>query len=161
LETNPDKCYVYFQIGRSEIEVNGYEKAIWAYEKALEYIRGYDRTYVGELIEVLANAYSKVGRTGDGVAILNKYSDKFKDARYVFTTANLLWDDNQILKALATYIKVITLPDAKMLGGDMAIVYGRIIKIYDSYGEHEMAENFHQQFLKYNKEREDVTETFK
>jgi glycosyltransferase involved in cell wall biosynthesis len=159
LETIPDKGYVYFQIGRSEIEVNGYEKAIWAYEKAIENITDFDKHYVSELIQSLANTYSKVGRVSDGVAVLGKYADKFKDARYVFTTANLLWDDDQILKALAKYVKVLTLPDAKMLGGDMAILYGRIIKIYEAYGEHEMAENFHQQFLKYNEQREAVTET--
>jgi glycosyltransferase involved in cell wall biosynthesis len=158
LDTTPDKCYIYFQIGRSEIEVGGYEKAIWAYEKAMEYIPAFNRYYVSELIQSLANAYSKVGRASDGVALMEKYSDKFNDIRYILTTAGMYWDNDQLLKALAMYIKIITMPDAKMLGGDLAVCYGRIIKIYDAYGEHEMAENFHKQFLKYNADRQSVTE---
>jgi tetratricopeptide (TPR) repeat protein len=158
LDTTPDKGYIYFQIGRSEIEVNGYEKTIWAYEKAIENIPGFDRSYVSELIQSLADAYSKVGRAHDGVALMDKYSDKFDDIRYVFTTANMLWDDEQILKALAIYVKVITRADAEKLGGDLAICYGRIIKVYDAYGEHEMAENFHQKFLKYNEDRKEITD---
>jgi glycosyltransferase involved in cell wall biosynthesis len=157
LDTTPDKAYIYFQIGRSEIEVNGYGKAVWAYEQAMELIPDMDRYYVQELIESLANAYVMENRSKDAVALMEKYADKFDSVRYVFTHGNIYWDDDQILKALVKYIKVITMPDAKNLGGDMAICYGRIIKIYEAYGEKEMAENFHQQFLQYNAERDRVT----
>ena len=110
LETSPDKGYVYFQIGQSQLTLSGTKDAIEAYEKAMENMPGLERYYVPELIMSLANTYADAGRVSDALALMEKYAGDFNSAKYVFTYANILWKDEQILKALGNYIKVTTLP---------------------------------------------------
>lgn len=157
LETTPDKGYVYFQIGQSQLTLNGAEEAIDAYEKAMENVPDLERYYVPELIMSLANAYADADRIPEALALMEKYAKDFDTAKYVFTYANILWKDEQILKALGNYIKVTTLPDMGTLGGELTDCYGRIIQIYEAFGEKEMAENFHQRFLAYHADKEKVT----
>lgn len=157
LESTPDKGYVYFQIAQSQLAINGMREAIKTYEKALENIPGLDRYYVPELIMGLANTYADVGRIPDALALMEKYAGDFNLAKYVFTYANILWKDEQLLKALGNYIKVTTLPDMEALGGELTECYGRIIQIYEAFGEKEMAENFHKRFLAYHADKEKVT----
>lgn len=110
-----------------------------------------------ELIMSLANAYADADRIPEALALMEKYAKDFDTAKYVFTYANILWKDEQILKALGNYIKVTTLPDMGTLGGELTDCYGRIIQIYEAFGEKEMAENFHQRFLAYHADKEKVT----
>lgn len=157
LETTPDKGYIYFQIGQSELTLYGAERAVEAYEKGLALIPDMDRNYVPELIMSLANSYVDAGRIPDALALMDKYAPQIDTAKFVFTHANVLWEADQILKALGNYIKVTTMKDANELGGGLATCYGRIIKIYEAFGEKEMAENFHQRFLACHADRERVT----
>lgn len=158
LETTPDKGYVYFQIGQSELTLNGVQAAIEAYEKAMEPAPDLGRYYVPELIMSLANAYADAGRMDDALALMEKYEKEITTAKYVYAYANILFRADQLLKALGNFIKVITLPDMSNLGGgELTDCYGRIIQIYEAFGEKEMAENFHQRFLAYNADRERVT----
>lgn len=159
LETTPDKGYVYFQIGQSQLTLNGAQEAIDAYEKAMENVSDMGKYYVPELIMSLANTYADTGRIPDALALMERHAKEFPAAKYVFTYANILWKDEQILKALGNYIKVTTLPDMGTLGGELTDCYGRIIQIYEAFGEKEMAENFHQRFLAYNADKERVTST--
>lgn len=158
LESTPDKGYVYFQIGQSQLSVNAIE-AVESYEKAMENLPGLDRYYVPDLIMSLAKAYDDVNRTPDALALMEKYAKDFNTAKYVFTYADILWKDGQMLKALGNYIKVTTLPDMGSLGGELTECYGRIIQIYEAFGEEEMAKNFHQRFLAYHADKEKVIST--
>lgn len=157
LETTPDKGYVYFQIAQSQLALDGVQEAIESYEKAMENIPDMERYYVPDLIISLANTYVDAGRIPDALALMEQYAKNFNMAKYVFAYANILWKDEQILKALGNYIKVTTLSDMGSLGGELTECYGRIIQIYEAFGEKEMAENFHQRFLAYNAEKERVT----
>lgn len=157
LETASDKSYVYFQIGQSQLTLNGAKEAIEAYEKAMECMPDVGKYFVPELIMSLANTYADADRIPDALALMEKYATVFDSAKYVFTYANILWKDEQILKALGNYIKVTTLPDMKTLGSELTDCYGRIIQIYEAFGEKEMAENFHQRFLAYHADKEKVT----
>ncbi len=156
LETTPDKGYVYFQIGQSLTTLEGADRAVEAYEKGLEFIEDTSRYYVPELIISLASTYVNVDRIPDALALMERYAPQFNTAKFVFTHANVYWAAEQILKALGNYIKVTMMKDAETLGGDLASCYGRIIQIYEAFGEKEMAENFHQRFLAYNAEKESV-----
>lgn len=157
LETTPDQGYIYFQIGQSQLTLNGPETAIEAYEKGMERIPDMECYYVPELIMSLAKAYADAARIPDALTLMDRYEPQINTARYALTHAEILWKDEQILKALAYFIKVTTLPDAKDLGGELTSCYGRIIQIYEAFGEKEMAENFHQRFLACHEDKERVT----
>lgn len=156
LETTPDKGYVYFQIGQSLMTLEGAQKAVEMYEKGLESIVDINGYYVPELIISLATAYLKIDRISDALELMEQYAPYFHSAKYVFAHANVLWEAEQILKALGNYIKVTMMKDLDTLGGEIATCYGRIIQIYEVFGEKEMAENFHQRFLAYNAAKENV-----
>lgn len=156
LETTPDKAYVYFQIGQSLTTLEGADKAVESYEKGLENIEDTSRYYVPELIIALAGIYVNLDRIPDALALMEQYAPQFNTAKFVFAHANVYWAADQILKALGNYIKVTMMKDAETLGGDLAACYGRIIQIYEAFGEKEMAENFHQRFLTYNAQKESV-----
>lgn len=156
LETTPDKAYVYFQIAQSRLLLYGPEEAIGTYEKGLELIPDMERNYVPELIMSLARTYGDAGRLPDALALMDRYEPQIRTARYALTHADILWKAEEILKALGYYIKATTLPDAQELGGALASCYGRIIQVYEAFGEKEMAEDFRQRFLACNAEREQV-----
>jgi len=157
LETAPDKGYVYFQIAQSHLALRHANEAIDNYERGLASLPDLERYYVPELIMSLSNTYGDVDRIPEALALMEKYAKHFNTAKYVLTYANILWKDNQLLKALGNYIKVTTLEDLEDLGGgELADCYGRIIQIYEAFGEKEMAENFHQRFLAYNADKEKV-----
>lgn len=156
LETTPDRGYIYFQIGQSLMTLEGADKAIEAYEKGMECIDNFERYYVPELIMSLAGTYVSADRISDALALLERYAPQFNTAKYVYAYANTLWAANQILQARGNYIKVIMMKDAETLGGELSSCYGRIIQIYEAFGEKEMAENFHQKFLTYYADKESV-----
>lgn len=156
LESTPDKGYVYFQIGQSQFMLEGVHEAIEAYEKGLEFVTDTGKYYVPELIMALAKTYVAADRVQEAMALMNRYAPQIQTAKYVFTHANVLWEADQILQALGNYIKATAMPDAKDLGGELTVCYGRIIQIYEAFGEKEMAENFHQRFLASNADKEKV-----
>ena len=156
LETTPDKGYVYFQIGQSLMTLEGAQKAMEAYEKGLQLMIDINGYYVPELIISLATAYLKVDKKSNALELMERYASHFNTAKYVFAHANVLWEAEQILKALGNYIKVTMMKDLDTLGGEIATCYGRIIQIYEAFGEKEMAENFHQRFLAYNAAKDSV-----
>lgn len=158
LETTPDKGYVYFQIGQSQLTLNGAGEAVEAYEKGLAAVTDTGKYYVPELVMSLAYAYVDAGRTQEALELMERYAPQFNTAKYVYTHANVLWEADQILKALGNYIKVTAMKDVENLGGgELSRCYGRIIQIYEAFGEKEMAESFHKRFLAYNAEKERVT----
>lgn len=136
--------------------LEGADKAIEAYETGMGCINNFERYYVPELIMSLAGTYVSVDRTSDALSLLERYASQFNTAKYVYAYANTLWAANQILQALGNYIKVIMMKDAETLGGELSSCYGRIIQIYEAFGEKEMAENFHQKFLTYYADKESV-----
>ena len=156
IKNDPTNGYYYFQVGQSNFVLGNIDTALESYEKALSLVQSTEYLYVPELIMSLSKAYRAKGRVKDAVAILDQYKDTFNTAKFYYTYATMLREDQQILKALAVYIKVTLMSDVETLGASLTSCYAYIINIYESMGNKEMAELFHKQFLECLEERERV-----
>lgn len=156
LEENPDDLYTLFQIGQSEFILGNYEKSIQYYERAVAQNPTAEFYFVHILITSLAKAYVMVERKEDALEVMNRYADQCKSARYTFTHAGVLLDNNQPLKALLLYIKTTMMRDADTLGENLMFCYEHIIQLYADMGDLKMAELFKDKYEAAKKERERV-----
>ena len=156
LENGEQDPYIYFQIGQSEYILDHYDTAIEYYEKAMEQEPSTEFIYVQVMITSLAKAYVKVHRLQDAAKLMDKYAAECKTAKYCFTHASVLLDNNQYLKALMLYVKTTTMPDVDTLGENLMHCYEHIIDLYRSMGDQKMAEVFRDKFEKCKQERERV-----
>lgn len=156
LEMKPDDAYTYFQIAQSEFMLGNYDKSILFYETGLSLEPSPEFIYVQVMIISLAKAYVKVNRCDEAVALMERYADQCKTAKYVFTHAGVLLDSNQPLKALLLYVKTTLLPDVDTLGENLMHCYEHIIDLYKSMNDLKMAEIFQQRYQMCKRERERV-----
>jgi glycosyltransferase involved in cell wall biosynthesis len=155
-EKNPNNPYILFQIGQSETIIGNFQKSITYFEKALELNPSPELLYVQMAILGLAKAYTNVGAPADALALMNRYADKCKTAKFVFTQAAVYIDNNQPLKALLCYIKATTMPDADTLGENLKDCYESIIALYHNMGNDEMAQMFVKKYEECVAEKERV-----
>ena len=148
--------YTLFQIGQSEFIIGNYEKSVQFYERAVLQNPTTEFFFVHILITSLAKAYVMVGREADALDLMNRYAERCKSARYTFTHAGILLDNNQPLKALLLYIKTTMMEDADTLGENLMYCYEHIIRLYTDMGDMKMAELFKDKYEACRKERERV-----
>lgn len=158
-ENGLNKDYIYFQIGQSEFVLEHYDKAIESFEKGIQGIDTIKYEYTREMIMSLANVYATSDRCQDAIKLLEKYAPQCQTARYTFTHANILLQNEQILKALILYLQTVTMKDADTLGQNLMICYGKIIKIYNAMGETEMANMFQEKYEACKAEAERITQS--
>lgn len=156
LEKGNTDSYTYFQIAQSEFIMGNTEKAVEFYEKGLEPEPSTEFLYVQMMIMSLAKAYVKAGRAEDALKLMDKYSNECKSAKFVFTHAGVLLDNNQRLKALLLYVKATMCPDVDTLGENLLHCYEHIIELYLEMGNQEMAAVFKDKYEACKKERERV-----
>ncbi len=154
LEKEPENPYILFQIGQSEYLMNNYEDAIIYLNKALEYAPTTELEYVVITICDLAQTYREVARYKEAMELMERYKDKCKTARFVFMNALVYLDNEEYLKALTTFLKATTLPDAKSLGENFSDCYRNIIDIYRRMGENDMADMFVEKYEALQAEKE-------
>lgn len=142
LEDNPEEPYTLFQIAQSEMILENYERAAEYYEKSLALDPSPEFIYVQVMIVALAKAYVKIERQPDALALMNRYADVCKTAKFVFTHAGVYLDNQQPLKALLLYVKTTMLPDADTLGENLLHCYEHIIGLYRDMGDDKMADLF-------------------
>lgn len=99
-----------------------------------------------EAIMSLAKVYAAIDRYQDAISLLEKYAPQCKTARYTFTHANILLQNEQFLKALVLYLQTVTMKEADTLGENLMFCYGKIIKIYNAMGETDTAKMFHEKY---------------
>ena len=99
---------------------------------------------------------SRKGRFSDALSLLEQYTGLYNTAKFQYEYANVLMENNQMLKALMLYIKVTTMKDCDTLGEHLMACYGSIMDIYKGMGNEEMAEVFRGKYLKCAAERERV-----
>lgn len=156
IEEDPTNGYYFFQMGQSNFVLGDVDKAIEAYEKGMSLVDNLDNVYVPEMIMSLAKAYTAKRRVDDALNFIEKYVKYYNTAKFQFEYAELLRKNNQVLKALAMYIKVTTMQDVETIGENLITCYGCIISIYESMGNKQMAELFHNQFLQCVAEKERI-----
>lgn len=142
LEKNPKEPYTLFQIGQSEFIMGNEAKALDFYERALASDPSPDYLYVQVLIRSLAKAYVSADREADALELMDKYADRCKTAKFVFTHAAVYMDNNQPLKALLLFVKATMMPDTDTLGENLMNCYESIISLYQQMGNEEMANLF-------------------
>lgn len=156
LEKNPDDPYTYFQIGQSEFILGNVDTAIVNYEKGISYDPSPQYLYVQVLIMSLAKAYVKAGKPADALALMDRYCNVCKTAKFTFTYASVLLDNGNTIKALLMYVKTTTMPDADTLGENLMHCYQHIIEIYANMGDMKMAALFKDKFEACMREKERV-----
>jgi glycosyltransferase involved in cell wall biosynthesis len=142
LEAKPNDPYTQFQMGQSLYILKDYEKAAEYFEKALDNDLDYNLTYVVLLICDLAAAYGRLGRQADALTLMNKYEDKCKTPKYIFTHGTVYYENEEYLKALLLFLKVISMPDAQDKGEMLLDCYEDVINIYNRMGQPDMAKMF-------------------
>lgn len=156
LESEPENGYHYFQIGQSNFVLGNIDAAIEAYETGMKLCDNPDKVYVAEMIVSLAKAYCEKGRLADAMALLDKYSGVYNTAKFTFEHANVLMQGKQTIKALMLYIKVTTMKDIDTLGERQMDCYAQIMNIYKAMGKEDMAEIFHDKYMKCAAEKERI-----
>jgi tetratricopeptide (TPR) repeat protein len=155
LERKPNDPYTLFQIGQSLYILKDYTGAAEHFEKALDNDLDCRLDYVVLLICDLAAAYGRLGRQADALALMNKYEDRCKSPKYISTHATVYYENEEYLKALLLFLKVISMPDAQDKGEMLLDCYENIISIYNRMGQPDMANMFVEKrdALKAEKER--------
>ncbi|MBO5032928.1 MAG: glycosyltransferase [Lachnospiraceae bacterium] len=153
LEKNPDDSYTWFQAGQSHFILGSYANAAEAYEKAIALETNFKRYFMEILMESLSLAYVNLGRKQDAVNLLLTYAEHFKTAKYTAALADAYMENNDILKALVTYIKTVSMDDRDTLGDGLLMCYSRIIDIYNNMGQKDMADMYADLYEKCRQER--------
>lgn len=156
IEKGTNDPYIYFQAGQSEFILRNLEKAIDLFNKGLAMNPSIDKMFVQVMVMSLAKAYDMLDRDEEAVAVMERYADGCKTAKYSYTHASILYDNKQFLKALLIYIKTTTLPDVDTLGEDLMRCYEHIIELYTQMGNQEMADLFKGRYEACKKEKERV-----
>ena len=156
IEDEPENPYFYFQTGCSLQVLQKLEEAAAMYEKCLSFDPSLDRVYVIEAITSLAFVYSDLGKVDDAIALMENYTSKSNKANIFFSYANVLFKNDQPLKAVVNYLKATMMPDAHLLGEKLLTCYERIIYIYQKTGNEDLAKPFEQKYLECRAERERI-----
>lgn len=156
IKSEPDNPYYYFQAGCSLQVLKRYDEAARMYEKGLSFNPSADRTYVIEMITSLACVYSDTGKKAEALELMERYMDKCNAANFTFTYANILFENDQPLKAVVNYLKATMMKDSNSLGERLLTCYERIIYIYQKTGNEDMAKMFEQKYLACRAERERI-----
>lgn len=156
IKKEPENPYYYFQAGCSLQVLKRYDEAIEMYEKGLSFNPPADRTYVVEMITSLASIYSDLDRKADALALMDSYAPKCNTANFCFCHANILFENDQPLKAVMHYLKATMMKDSNTLGERLLTCYERIIYIYQKTGNEDMAKMFEQKYLDCRAERERI-----
>jgi len=156
IEMNPEDGYNYFQMGQSYFVLGDINQAVESYENAMRLMTTTDNLYVPEMIISLGKAYRLQGRLAEAIELMEKYNSVFNTAKFTYAYANLLLENNQMLKAMLLYIKVTTMQDVDTLGEGLLSCYVHIIDISEAMGNKETAQLFEEKFEQCLKERERV-----
>ena len=154
IENGQKDPYLFFQTGQSEYILKNYEKATKLFEQGLSMKPSPEKIYVQMMIMTLAKSYLIAKRSAAAVAIMEKYAEECKTAKYIYMHANALYEDGQSLKALLLYVKVTMMSDVDTLGEELMLCYERIIRLYTNMNNLQMAEIFKQRYMVCKKEKE-------
>lgn len=152
LESNPDDAYTWFQIGQSSFILRDMDRAIEAYEKGLSLETDIRKAFVEVMVISLGKAYIEVERDKEALELLRKYEADFKSAKFIYLLADVYLLNEQPLKALLYYIKVLSTKDVSTLGDALATCYQNIITIYREMGQPDMADMFVKKYEESQKE---------
>lgn len=143
VEKEPENGYLWFQLGQSHFVIKDLEGALSYYQKSLE-LSGNDLNggHTEELVISMSKTYAGLEQYPAALEILQRYAGRYKSAKYAYATALAYVENEQPLKALLEFIKIISLPDAETIGSDLHICYGCIIELYQQLGDNKMAEFF-------------------
>ena len=156
IEKGEHDPYLYFQAGQSEHILKNYEKATKLFEQGLAMEPSPEKIYVQMMIMTLAKSYLIAKRSGEAVAIMEKFATECKTAKYIYMHANALYEDGQSIKALLLYVKTTMMQDVDTLGEELMICYERIIRLYTDMNNLQMAEIFNQRYQMCKMEKERV-----
>lgn len=87
---------------------------------------------------------------------MEKYNSVYDTAKYNYLYANLLKENDQVIKALMIYVKVTMMKDTDTLGDNLLSCYANIIQIYHAMGNQQMVDIFTEKLRKCEEENERI-----
>ena len=132
------------------------EKAIDNYQQCLAIENNVELSYIQTCVIELATTYAQIDESQKAVEVLEQYKDRIKTAQFTYTYALALLGIEQPLKALMQLVLVSMMSDRDKLGENLVYCYEHIIRLYEMFGQPQIAEPFKQKYEKCLKERQHV-----
>lgn len=136
------KAYTFFQIAQSEHILGNADKAIENYRLCLEKENDVNLSYIQTCIIELATTYAQIDEPQKAVDVLEQYTDRIKTAQFTYTYGLALLGIEQPLKALMQLVLASMMSDRDSLGENLFYCYEHIIRLYNMFGQPQMAEPF-------------------
>lgn len=149
-------AYTFFQIAQSEHILGNLEKAIDNYQKCLAIENNVELSYIQTCVIELATTYAQIDESQKAEEVLEQYKDRIKTVQFTYTYALALLGIEQPLKALMQLVLVSMMSDRDKLGDNLTCCYEHIIRLYEMFGQLQMAEPFKQKYEECLKERQQV-----
>ena len=154
-------AYTFFQIAQSEHILGNLENAIDNYKKCLEIEKNTELSYVQTCVIELATTYAQMDEPQKAVEVLEQYQDRIKTAQFTYTYGLALLGIEQPLKALMQLVLASLMDDSDKLGENLVYCYEQIIRLYQMFGQPQMAEPFRQKYEEHLHHRQRMIEQIK
>lgn len=148
--------YIYFQLGQSYFIIGDLEKAIDFYKAGLDLNPDVGMIYTQEMIMSLVKAYMNLGRNDEALALMDKYANECKTAKYTYLFAGVYMDTKHYYKALLQYIKTTAMQDFDTIGDGQFECYAKIILLLQSMEQFDIAKLYEDKFNAAKAERDRV-----
>ncbi|MCL2051960.1 MAG: glycosyltransferase [Lachnospiraceae bacterium] len=132
LEKDPQDAYNYFQLGQSYVMGDEYEKACEWFGKGLAFDLEPSLEYVQTMVVAYGQSLLKLKRNEEALNFEGIYPEFSAVPDFVYLMGRIYAENNQPLKALAEFLKVINMPEGKQQGVTTFLPYYQIAVIYDN-----------------------------
>ena len=100
----------------------------------------------------LARTYCRLGMKREALEFMEENASKCNSARFVYTHACVLYDNEEYMKAQLLFLKTTMLPDFESIGENKMHCYRTIIELYEAMDDQKMADLFRDKLAKYQAE---------
>jgi len=132
LEKDPNDAYNYFQLGQSYVLGDDYKTACEWFGKGLTFDLDPSLEYVQTMVVAYGQALLKSGRNDEALNFTGIYNEFSQLADFVYLMGRIYMANNQPIKALGEFLKVITMPPGKQQGITTFLPCYQIAVIYDN-----------------------------
>ena len=104
----------------------------------------------------LAKAYMNLNRKDEALALMDKYANNCKTAKYTYLFAGVYMGTQHYYKALLQFIKTTMMPDFDTIGDGQLDCYSKIILLLQSMEQFDIAKLYEDKFNAAKAERDRV-----
>lgn len=115
-------------------------------------------SYIQTCVIELSTTYAQIDEPKKAVKVLERYKERIKTAQFTYTYGLALLEIEQPLKALMQLVLASMMNDKDTLGENLFYCYEHIIRLYQMFGQPQMAEPFRQKYEECLKKRQQAFE---